>query len=546
MSKLFADLHNHPGFYTFNRLRNHPEEDDPSKFNPWHVPLDEDLAAMERGDRGRSYAQADIPKLVHSKTRLVFMSSCPIEKGFFWGHMNDSGERHPFVLEAMKLASGLTFLEGGINLLRGDGKAALGAATRVLANRGPLRMFVQKVFMRYGIKRITFLASDAYDYWSEFLLEYEFFRSKSGVRQTGEVRWREGGQDRTEQVTGKYHMVKSREQLGTILEVSEDVALILTIEGAYVFSIGPSGRPVSEELMFERIQTLKELEYPLFFITLAHHFDNGICGHAHSVPDAAGLVMDQTPRLNEGFERKGDLGLRITRRLLELDDDLNDTGGRRIHIDCKHMSAQTRKEYYEEIVLPFNRKGGEKIPVFFSHAAYSGVATLDQLIRDAHLEGDNFHSPPFYAWNINVSDEDVRMVWESQGLLGLVFDQRVCGVPPRTTVPESKWADVVMRQIFAMVDAIMADERIKASERIKIWDCICIGSDFDGMIDPMSRYATVLDFVKFEEDLRAILERYKHTRMISKIGVDKLVEKIAWENAYEFALRFFPTNDRQV
>ncbi|QED26647.1 hypothetical protein FRD01_05175 [Microvenator marinus] len=542
MPKLFADLHNHPGFYTFNRLRNHPEEDDPSKFNPWFVPQDEDLGAMEKGERGRSYAQADVPKLLKSGTRLVFMSSCPIEKGFFWGHMNESGERHPFVLEAMKLMSGLTFLEGGVNLLRGDGKAALGAATRVLANRGPLRKFVQKVFMRYGMKRITFLASDAYDYWSEFLLEYEFFRSKSGVRQSGEVRWREDGVDKKESVTGRYQMIRSSDQLTSVIELSDDVGLILTIEGAYVFSIGPSGKPVSPELMFERIETLKTLEFPLFFITLAHHFDNGICGHAHSVPDAAGLVMDQTPRLNEGFERKGDLGLKVTRKLLGIDEDLNDLDERRIHIDCKHMSAQTRKEYYAEIIEPYNEKHPKRpIPVIVSHGAYSGVATLDELIAAAPNESDNHHSPPFYAWNINLADEDVTMVWKSKGLIGLVFDQRVCGVPPRASVPDDMWADVVMRQIFALVDVVMADDRLKASQKASIWDCICIGSDFDGMIDPLSRYATVLDFDLFEEDLRKVLQRYAHTRMIEKIGVDKLVEKIAWKNAYEFALRNFPS-----
>lgn len=541
MPKLFADLHVHPGLYSFNRVRNHVEEENPETFNPWYVPADQDLHAMEKGERGRTYAQADVPKLLESNTRLVFMSVCPIEKGFFWGQMTDSGEKHPFMLEAMRMASGLTFLEGGLNLLRGDGKAALTSATRILANRGPLRMFFQKIFLRYGLKRITFLASDAYDYWAEFLLEYEYFRGHSGRTESGTVRWQEDGKEMAKDVKGRYHFVRNRAHLSSLIEDTDDLAMILTIEGAYVFSIAPNGRPVHEDVMFERIRTLKQLEFPLFFLTLAHHFDNGICGHAHSVPDAARLVMDQSTRLNAGFERKNDLGMRVVRALLELDANLNDLGGRRIYIDCKHMSAQARKEYYDEVVRPYNAQNDDsKIPVFFSHAAYSGIASIDQLIRDADLENDNFHSPPFYAWNINVSDDDVRMVWESHGLIGLVFDQRVCGVPPRQKVPNEKWGDVVLRHIFAMVDAVMADDRHTKKDRKRVWDCICIGSDFDGMIDPLSRYATVLDFDTFAEDLRANLNLYKHTRMIEEIGVDELVEKICWKNAYVFAQRFFP------
>lgn len=555
MPKMFADLHSHPTFYAFNRLRHSDIESDASKFHPWAT-VPEDLDDMGKGARARAYAQADVAKLYRSGTRLVFASICPIEKGFFWGHRDEKGDdRHTFGVELAKLVSGVTLVEGGLNLLRGDGKAALQSLTKILSNRGPLRAFVQMVFMRYSLQRVTFLSSYEYDYWTEFLMEYEFYRSRHGVVQRANLVWAEDdGVIRSEDFEGRYWVARNAEELEDKLQNTNDVVFVLTIEGAYVFSIGPDGRPISESEIFERIRILQRLEHPIMFITIAHHFDNGLCGHAHSLPDAARLVMDQDSRLNEGFERRADLGLRVVRAMLALDDDLHDTGGRRILLDCKHMSAKTRKEYYNEIVRPYNARRKKRdtayqaenpeIPVFLSHAAYSGVSTLDELIARASLENDHYHSPPYYAWNINVSDEDMRIVHETGGVVGLVFDQRVCGVPLKQKVPGEFWSDLVMRQIFAMVDVIAADQRLSDAEKKRAWDCVAIGSDYDGLIDPLSRYPTAMSLPKFADDLRESLERHKYTRFIDEIGVEVILDKICYQNLWDFSRRHFPSCSR--
>lgn len=555
MPRMFADLHSHPTFYAFNRLRNQEHEDDSGRFHPWAT-VDEDLEDMGKGVRARAYAQADVAKLHRSKTRLVFASICPIEKGFFWGHRDEQGaDRHTFGVELARLVSGATLLEGGINLLRGDGRAALQSFTKILSNRGPLRAFVQKLFMRYSMKRVLFLSSHEYDYWAEFLKEYAFYRSKHGVLQQANLAWAEDdGVIRSEDFSGRYWVARNLEELESRLEGSDDVVFVLTIEGAYVFSIGPDGQRVAEDEIFERIEILRTLEHPVMFITLAHHFDNGLCGHAHSIPDSGRLVMDQDLRLNEGFERAGDLGMRVVRSMLALDEHLNDTGGRRILIDCKHMSAKARQEYYAEVVRPYNARRQRQsaahqaqhpeIPVFMSHAAYSGVATLDALIAHGDREDDHYHSPPFYAWNINLSDEDMRVVHETHGVVGLVFDQRVCGVPPRQQVPDEFWPDIVMRQIFGLVDVIQADSRYSDEEKLRVWDCIALGTDYDGLIDPLTRYPTVMSLPRFADDLREVLHRYRHTRFIENIGVEKLVDKICFENLYAFSRRHLSSCSR--
>ena len=70
-----------------------------------------------------------------------------------------------------------------------------------------------------------------------------------------------------------------------------------------------------------------------------------------------------------------------------------------------------------------------------------------------------------------------------------------------------------------------------------IWDCLCLGTDYDGLIDPVSCYPTALDLGRFAQDLEERLEKIKHTRQIASIGVKTLVEKICWRNAYDLAMR---------
>ncbi|MBA2662296.1 MAG: hypothetical protein H0U74_08370 [Bradymonadaceae bacterium] len=544
-ARMFADLHCHPTFYAFNRMRNTPAmEESPESFHPWHE-LPSDIASQEIGGRARNYSQCSFARMARGNVRLVFMSFTPIERGFFEG--SASGDDHAFSAELLRLVSGVTLARSARKLLGGKPQEAFREAGRILRNDGPLRQLIQSLFLKYSFKRVRYILSGEYDYWDEFLREYAFLCTRDGdtVRVALET------SVETCLVEGCYHLVATPAALEEVIEKNErDMAVLLTIEGGHVFSIGPDQKPVAPALMFERIALLKSLPHPIFFITIAHHFDNGLCGHAHSLVDAAGHIMDQKPRMNEDFERDGDLGVRVVLELLDLDEKLVDQGGRRILIDSKHMSARTRKSFYEEIVKPYNERHGArpakerkrypKLPVIFSHAGYSGVATLDEQISDAFRENDHWHRNPYYAWNINLSDEDVRLVHDSEGLVGLCFDRRIAGIAPGEKVPLETWPRIMLNQIFGLVDVIMLDERLKAADRRTIWDRICIGSDYDGMIDPIAIYPTAMSMPRFSDDLRSLLNEYRHTRMIEQIGVDVLVEKIAWRNAYDFSKKHFP------
>ena len=89
---------------------------------------------------------------------------------------------------------------------------------------------------------------------------------------------------------------------------------------------------------------------PVFFITFAHHFDNRLCGHAHSIPGMGKILMKQRPHMNEGFRRNGH---RIIREILGLNlaGEPDSSLGYRILIDVKHMAARSRVEYYDLVKM---------------------------------------------------------------------------------------------------------------------------------------------------------------------------------------------------
>jgi hypothetical protein len=549
MPRYFADLHCHPTLYSFNRMRNDDRERDPAQFTPWNV-LPSNLRHMAQSKRANEYCQCGYDKLCAASVRLTFASITPIERGFFQG--NVGSQRHSFVLEAARLMTGVTATKAAIAAVKeGQPMAVAHEITRVLRNRGPLRQLLQTLIMRYPLARIRHMMSPQFDYWEEFLLEYDFMLRGDGQAHDVAVEHVRDGRPLREKVSGRVTMVRDAAHMEQLLDGStEEVAVVLTIEGGHTFSIAPDESAHSEAVIMGRIAQLKALTHPIFFITIAHHFDNGFCGHAHSIPDAAFLVMDQRPRMHEGFEREGDLGLKVVRALLSLTPELYPTGEGRILIDCKHMSPLSRKEYYHEIVDPVNAARGAwdeatrdvypEVPVIFSHGAYSGIGTLDEVIESADLERDNRHIGDFYAWGINLCDDDVRAVHRTGGLVGLVFERRVAGVKMGQKLPDDLWPKVLVRQLLAMVDVIYHDERLDEAARRTIWDNICIGSDYDGFIDPIQSYPTVMELPRFAEDLRRELRAVEHTRSIGQLGVDELVEKICWRNADQFARKHLP------
>ena len=529
----FADLHCHPHTRAYMWLKaNVTKYQKEGLYHPWTI-VASNMTRWKNAQRAIGYAQSDMVKLWNGRVKLVFNSIYPFERGFF---------------VTPKKAS-----IGGNQLLKNVARVAL-------KDGYPLRSWFQGVFMRLPLNTIAHVRSKQYDYWKELQKEYNFIIKDSGQQKQNEIilpgvprRIFENRERKRNKhpnhahAEGKYIIPKDHAELEACLrDKGEPITMVLSIEGAHVFN--PENADATE--LTKRIQHVKRnWAYPVFFITLAHHFNNFLCGHAMSFPDMAKYAMSQDDAVNEGFT---DLGWIAVRELLSLtaNNEKTQNASYRILLDMKHMSAKARLEYYDNIVRPCYAKK-DVIPVILSHAGYSGVGTLRELIERYPLEGDHNITEneygSYYANNINFCDEDVLIVAQTGGLIGLCFDRRILGRHKRMEEGQTDFG-ALWSNIKSMLQVICRQAGSTKKDWQKAWSYFCIGSDFDGYIDPVSGFKTALDFEAFA---RVLLDQIKREIKAGdtahciccfdeEFTPEKAVEGIAYQNAEDFVRKNYP------
>ena len=90
---------------------------------------------------------------------------------------------------------------------------------------------------------------------------------------------------------------------------------------------------------------MKQWEFVPFYISLNHHFWNGLAGHAKSLMKLIGTIVSQEEGINEGLKGMGEEVIKLL---------LKKTNGPRILIDIKHMSPKCRKDFYAFIISLIN------------------------------------------------------------------------------------------------------------------------------------------------------------------------------------------------
>jgi len=550
----FADLHCHPHLRSFNWLRDSKiEKKNIEKFHPWHVVASK-IKPKKNGKRANAYSQCDLIKLKNGHMKLAFVSLYPMEKGWFEGREDIP----PSVMD--RALNSITQWKVIHNLVDQNYDWVKNFLLKLGQSKGrkpAFRDLVQGVFLKLPYRRIRFIQSNTYNYFEELKRERDFLLKKNNITTDSIIfmpafknifknkkRLINNNKDDFK-ATGIYEIVKDKISLEKIHNGEEDkMAFVFTIEGANVFN---PENPLDEVL--ERIKVVKEWkDTPVFFISFAHHFNNYLCGHAHSIPDYGGLVMDQSEGMNEGFTAEGK---RIIRYFLSLNNEYKQDKslGRRILIDTKHMSAASRKYYYDEIIKPCSTLG-DHIPIIASHVAYSGVKTLDELIINAPDEIDE-HSistkeKPFNTWNINLSDEDVLENFQSGGIIGLNLDQRILAMPPKekkkmkkNEYPANYDIGYLWENLKAMMLVIHNSD---LPNKEKLVDLFGLGTDFDGYIDPIDEYPTVLEFDEMKKDLIEEIEndqkQNKLNGLLYGLSPKEFVDKFCYDNAYQFVLKY--------
>lgn len=256
-----------------------------------------------------------------------------------------------------------------------------------------------------------------------------------------------------------------------------------------------------------------------FFITVAHHFNNLLVGHSRSFADSKNYKpgfrdgFDQNPGLNHGISS---LGKDIIRDYLWSRDF-----GSRVLVDIKHMSVQSRKDYYVMLREYQNKTNGlDSMPIISSHSAVNGVSTLDmaqQLPENFNGEKNAFVS----RYSINLTDEDIYQIYLSDGLIGICmhdgrmpggrFNDQLKSNSKNKKVLKYLHQQMFLTQLFHIV-RILKEKLIHENAYTytdDLWKILCLGTDYDGIVNPFDEYATAAEYANFEQDLKNYLNEYK-------------------------------------
>ncbi|MEZ2414279.1 membrane dipeptidase [Muriicola sp. E247] len=371
-----------------------------------------------------------------------------------------------------------------------------------------------------GAKRVDHIQG-IQDYFEDIVLQYEYYRQLDGKV------FRISGNKIRYKLVRNYEDIKRYREEETATKI-RTIAVIISIEGLHVLNTGLGNTPTEDEVL-QNLNTVRHWEFKPFFITVAHHFWNHICGHAPSLTGVILKYTDQEEGLGEGFTS---LGKKV---LLQM---LDNTDGQRILPDIKHMSINARKEYYD--MLDNGGDDFKDIPVIVSHGACNGLRSFEDP-TPVHLETAAVLNPVA----INFFDEELVRIAQSGGIIGLQLDER--RIANKQTLKDTK-KSVKRHKIMHYRSELLWNQirhilMVLDSREMFAWDCMAIGSDFDGIIDSLNGFWTAEE-LPFLADF---LERHAYNYMENvslklpenRIGADEIIQRIFSENGDRFLSRNF-------
>ncbi len=362
------------------------------------------------------------------------------------------------------------------------------------------------------------------DYFEDLEDEYSFYlQLHNQVQKLDEVYY-------------TYRLVKNYSEIEANLQCETPnrkiINIVLSIEGGHAFNSGldmlkDTANPVEIK---QNVQEVKNWVHRPLFLTLAHHFYNELCGHARSISIGA-LKGNQNRGLGTGITP---LGFEVIELLLD------NTNGRRIPIDVKHMSKDARKSYYGLLDTTYVQ---ENIPVIASHGAANGMRSIVQDDKTDYPE----RAGQFNDIAINFYDDEFVRIAKSNGIFGIQLDERRIGSPkaireskiyfPNKRKQLQKKSVLVWRQIEHVAEVL-------DSNGLFCWGIQCIGSDFDGIVDPINGFWTAENIKDLGEELlnraREYLDDNRHKlQSFNQISSEAVVERVLRLNALEFIRRTY-------
>ncbi|ELR69043.1 hypothetical protein C900_05528 [Fulvivirga imtechensis AK7] len=339
--------------------------------------------------------------------------------------------------------------------------------------------------------------------------------------------------------------------------------LILAAEGGHNF-YDDGQLVIDTQEVLNNLRYFKDPANPrLLYVTLTHLTHSEYCTHAYGMK----LINHNVFSPN----KKGitELGEKF------IQEALDNTNGRRILIDIKHMSCVARMQYYK-----IRQQKFPDAPIMATHMGVAGVSYKNKPIRKIKekpakncVEVFYYRNPGsvdtyFNPWSINLYDEDIREIVKSGGLIGLSLDQRILGVgnvssevfcPDEYTVADFK---PVKKPKYHVLDhqKYQDPEECKkwhlrhlcnnllhiikvGSQEVgdKVWDHVCLGSDFDGLIDPINSCRNATEYPSLFGDMVQQLPVVAQAMGVPlpPAQVQPRLRQFVYENAVKFLKKHF-------
>ncbi|MFL5729929.1 MAG: membrane dipeptidase [Cytophagaceae bacterium] len=369
-------------------------------------------------------------------------------------------------------------------------------------------------------------------------------------------------------------------------DISDDKAnLVLSVEGGHAFIDTSSNNhnEICKDLL-KNFREFKKLPHRLLFVTMTHLSQGMLCTHSFGMKM---LLMFRDKRFYPKGSGLTDCGKEFIREALSTQN------GKRILIDIKHMSLRTRKEFYD-----MRKEEFPDVPIVASHMGIAGCsiykipihsvifkAKLFSFMKERQKYKVKYYKLPglfntyFNPAMINLYDEEITEIVESSGLIGVSMDKRILGygggakdfysfdefnnyykdfiekhrlIKTREKIDINKEDDFDEEEQYAIYDKGPLDPQhqfkyvcnnivhiVKVGGE-KAWDCICLGSDFDGLIDGIDPVPNVASYYNLEKALIDLLPEFiKEAGIPMPADIEKTVKKIVYENGYEFLRRNF-------
>lgn len=399
-----------------------------------------------------------------------------------------------------------------------EGEVRLGVAVLYVLERP----FTKSFLVKHVAPAITPLDKDMLDFPKEI---------DSFTRLLGEI-------NHLKASLGKYANTGREAQIIQSIEAydPEKINLILAIEGTHCLD-------QENTRVQDNFRTLKNGPDRFFYLNLTHLTRFGTCTHAYGIKLIEGEVA---------FKPEG-RGLRpLGKEIIDIAYDQSE--GHRILIDIKHMSLISRRDFYAYR----EEKGHGAVPIVASHIGLTGISWApdaiqkhvarvipgDELVEVKYKKprgiGGLFHfKTEFNPWSVNLYDEEIGIILDSGGLIGLNLDKRILGakkvdgeffsreeyeeifqvklpVSRDLRAPKPKYweeggresdpdtRDNAIRHLRHLCNQILHIVKVGGS---RAWRQICMGSDFDGLIAPINGCISLREYPNLEDSMAIMLQQ---------------------------------------